>query len=492
MIKGRGSDPSIGYGASGHKSGSGVIVGGLTLLLLLVIHLAPVALGANRPLPWFYNAAFAGLIVAGLAISNLAASSRRDDEWRAIVSLALPLVLLGAVAVWAIVQIVPASGPLPAHPVWAFAGQAAGELWTGRLSVDPVAGALAIIRLATAVCVFLAVFLVCRTRRIARLFLAVFAWVAIAYAVYGIARLMLPADKVLWFDATSHGVPAGPFLNRNNAATYFGLGALAALGVIWLRQQKFPNATGGRRAFINLVGRISGGNGVWITVFVVLASCVLLTGSRAGSIAFATSLGAFFLFVHRACRASDTEKNRGFARAVAGFGTTAGALAMAFGLALLAGGTVGERIAELGLEPDGRMFVYGPTLAAVSDNLYTGSGLGTFEDIFPHYRAGADAARQVWDKAHNDYVELFLGLGLPMALVALAVVFVLVRLLHHGLKVRRRDQAYCAVALSACVLVGVHAVVDFSLQIQAVALSFAMLLAIGVAQSAPTPKTRNG
>jgi hypothetical protein len=39
------------------------------------------------------------------------------------------------------------------------------------------------------------------------------------------------------------------------------------------------------------------------------------------------------------------------------------------------------------------------------------------------------------------------------------------------------------VAVGATVLVALHSLVDFSLQIQAIALSYAMLLGVGVAQS---------
>ena len=48
---------------------------------------------------------------------------------------------------------------------------------------------------------------------------------------------------------------------------------------------------------------------------------------------------------------------------------------------------------------------------------------------------------------------------------------------------RRRDATAPTVAASAALLVGVHAMVDFSLQIEAVTLTFMALLGAGVAQS---------
>jgi hypothetical protein len=49
---------------------------------------------------------------------------------------------------------------------------------------------------------------------------------------------------------------------------------------------------------------------------------------------------------------------------------------------------------------------------------------------------------------------------------------------------RQENATIPAVAASVGFLVGVHSLVDFSLQIQAVALTFAALLGAGVAQSA--------
>jgi hypothetical protein len=49
---------------------------------------------------------------------------------------------------------------------------------------------------------------------------------------------------------------------------------------------------------------------------------------------------------------------------------------------------------------------------------------------------------------------------------------------------RRRDAGPALVASAAALLIAVHALVDFSVQMQAVALTFMVLLGAGVAQSA--------
>ncbi len=59
-----------------------------------------------------------------------------------------------------------------------------------------------------------------------------------------------------------------------------------------------------------------------------------------------------------------------------------------------------------------------------------------------------------------------------------------------GVRRRRRDVIYPSVGLAAAILVGTHSLVDFSLQIPAVAATFALILGIGCAQSWSTRRQR--
>jgi hypothetical protein len=52
-----------------------------------------------------------------------------------------------------------------------------------------------------------------------------------------------------------------------------------------------------------------------------------------------------------------------------------------------------------------------------------------------------------------------------------------------GARTRKRGATIPAIAASVSFLVGVHALVDFSLQIQAIALTYMAVLGAGVAQS---------
>jgi O-antigen ligase len=92
-----------------------------------------------------------------------------------------------------------------------------------------------------------------------------------------------------------------------------------------------------------------------------------------------------------------------------------------------------------------------------------------------------------WDKAHNTYLEIFQGLGLPFGAMLIACVVVLVWDCVKGARTRKRDTTIPAIAAGASLVVGTHALVDFSLQIQAVTLTYMAILGAGVAQARDAP-----
>ena len=85
--------------------------------------------------------------------------------------------------------------------------------------------------------------------------------------------------------------------------------------------------------------------------------------------------------------------------------------------------------------------------------------------------------------AHNDYLEAVLELGLPAALLLAAAIALMIGCCLKGVRVRKRMEEFPALACAASVVVGLHALADFSLQIPAIAASYAALLGLGTTQS---------
>jgi O-antigen ligase len=99
------------------------------------------------------------------------------------------------------------------------------------------------------------------------------------------------------------------------------------------------------------------------------------------------------------------------------------------------------------------------------------------------YRDKSISVAGIWGQAHDTYLEVFQGLGLVFGTLLIATVVLLVLRCVKGSMRRRENAMVPAVAASVACLVGVHTLVDFSLQMQAVALTFMAILGAGVAQS---------
>ena len=224
-----------------------------------------------------------------------------------------------------------------------------------------------------------------------------------------------------------------------------------------------------------LIAAIGGRLGLEIAGFVLLLTATLLTLSRAGVAATLIALVLGLLLIK--LRASEARSGLGATLVVLIAATTGAAVLQASGSAVM------ERLLETDIAQEGRLSVYHDTVAAIADHALMGTGLGTFQDIFPLYRNETIASDSIWDKAHNDYLEVLLGLGLPAGLAIVLGIAILVLRCFRGAFERRRNSHFPMAAALAGVLVGIHAMFDFSLQIQAVAMTFALVLGVGVAQS---------
>lgn len=444
------------------------------LVLVLVVGLSPLWLGSNRPLPWSANALMVGavLILAGIGI----VLNRSTHPSLKLAEIAFPLLLIGGVLGWALVQTLPIAAW--AHPAWQVAATALGRDLAGTVSVNPTETWWAITRWLTAGGVLLAAFCLGRDRRLALILLRGFLVLASLAALYGLYRVAFSVDRILWFEVPLRRLLTSGFVNQNSAATYFGMAALAALALVLESVQQIIRDGEGFRDYLRSAGeRLGGGLGLDLVLFFTLFVALLVTASRGGI--FAALAGALLLLILYGLKG----------RRRRGLGGANWTLLILFGLTLLggvfelSGMRFVDRLMQQGLEADERLDTYARSLDAIGDYLWLGSGLGTFQEVFPAYRLEIDPGRHVWDKAHNDYLELVLGLGLPAALVMLVGLMLIGLRALAGYFERRRDAQYAAAAVAVSVMAALHSAVDFSLQIQANTLGYSLILGVGLAQS---------
>jgi O-antigen ligase len=347
----------------------------------------------------------------------------------------------------------------------------------GSISVNRELTSLALLRLITAASAFWIAIQLCRDAARADVFLWSVAAITCAYAAYGIFAFGLTPGRILWFESPfTRGFVISTFTNPNPFAAYAGMGLVVICGLILkLYRHEFTDVGGSIQFRIATFIEVTGRKGLALLggAFVILAA-LLLSGSRGGiaSTAFGLFvLGALTLRLRKQQSAEQRE-----AIIVVG-GLLVAATFLVFGDAVLG------KIAQQGFRDESRIGVYIITMRSILAAPLIGYGYGTFADVFPMFRDQSVSSWGQWQLAHNTYLEVLQGLGLLFGLMLLASVVLLVMRCVKGATTRQMNEILPCVAASVAFLLGVHTLVDFSLQIQAIAITFMALLGAGVAQS---------
>ncbi len=116
----------------------------------------------------------------------------------------------------------------------------------------------------------------------------------------------------------------------------------------------------------------------------------------------------------------------------------------------------------------------------LGDFAVTGSGFGSFRDVFPAYLPAGEYKR--WNRMHNDYLEVALEGGLVAAVLLAWLIWNYWRRVLRGLRGRSgtADYAHLGLVLGLLAL-SVHALFDFNHQIPANALLFTTMAAVALA-----------
>jgi|DewCreStandDraft_4_1066084.scaffolds.fasta_scaffold00053_164 O-antigen ligase len=447
-------------------------------LLIAVLAWAPLPLGSNRPWSWAVLALSIGLLVLLWASASLALPERLRIPW----PVGLAMVASGLVLLWIGFQVradVPGLHPLlTAHPVWETA-RGYGAQVEPTLAIDPWNARDAAMRLLAYWGVFWLAFALCQHSRRARRLLVAIVVIGTLYAAVG---LVLHFGGIEWLLAEAKtwyiGDVTATFVNRNHFAAYGNLALLAALGLLVETVLAARGVADLRRRAAELLGRLFGRRSPLLVAVLLLATAMLLTHSRGGLLSGLAGIATLLLLVFLAARPGPR--------------VLVATLLLAFGLvgALVAYSGAGtlERLDELGgeanLEAGTRAAAYGLALEAIADRPWTGHGYGGFEQVFHLYRDARFTT--VFDRLHNTPLEHAVELGLPATALLYLGPLLILGLCVRGVLVRRRDQLFPLVAAAATVCTGLHALVDFALQIPAVAVTFAALLGAGAAQATPT------
>lgn len=440
---------------------------GLFVFFLAVLVWAPLPFASNRA---WGGALLVMLLSAALALWLLLYLCGQA-KWNAAVMryAAVPLALLLGVQAWVALQLL----PLPPALLEALSPRAAEwrlEQGWHSISLDPAYGRAYLLRgLAYTAGFFLTLSLVNSPSRL-RLLLAVLVFSGTFQAAYG--ALMVLSGLELGFFVEKYvglGVATGTFVNRNHLAGYLVMCLAAGTGLL-LAQMPQERARGWRsrvRHGLRLVLSPRFRLRIYLAVMVI---ALVLTRSRSGNIAFFVALAAAgAVALYGGYRFS----RRAFVFLASLFLVDMLILGRWFGIDRLV-----ARFGNVPVAEEERIWSTSYSLDYVGEFPLTGSGGGSFYGVFPNFQAAN--LEGFHEHAHNDYLQFAAELGIPAALVLLAVALLALNAAVRAQLTRRHrlmQGAGFAATMAIC-WAAVHSFTDFNLQVAANALTFTVMLAL--------------
>ncbi len=345
------------------------------------------------------------------------------------------------------------------------------------LAIDAARNTL--IRAATCGLIFLMARAICKDRGHARMLLKLL--VASAVAIMGYALLMQITTSSCYagaylkklgpYDVGSRCLMSGTFMNSNSFACYLGMGLVAALALI-LSGRRREVSTGynapAERTFDSL---LTGSRVVLVAAAFFLLGGLLMSASRAGFAASVAGALALALLMLRGRWRERPDLVRWFWIG----------LAILLVLGLIAGGAMISKVARA-TDASVRVAIWLTSLEAIGLSPWLGWGLGSFTDIFTILQPSS--ITQPNNRAHSTPLEVVVELGVIGALPAFALV-----LLPWGASLRAairrtyRRRILPAAVFAIVAIPILHSMVDFSLQIPAIAYLVSALLGMGWAQA---------
>lgn len=441
-----GQSESAGVNRAQHR-----LNGWLAMALVLVVALAPLPLGSNRPAFWMiWTLVFgalglvygAGVLWAGGAVRVTPASFLPETL--------LMLALLG----FQLFQLAPLGGWLP--------------LTAATASLDPGSTQLTLLVGAGFMLLFFLFAQVASNRRRARRILLALFLIVAAYAILGLVSLTQWNDTLLGFEKQYYrGVATASFVNRNSYATFLASGLAIGAPLLVSAVVGDQGGTIVRRLLMPALVLVG---------MAFIAAALFATGSRMGTFAGVVAAVIGLLGGAVAFRGSAIGK----LLIVLAVAAAAVALALIFGAGLI------ERLIFQHGDPD-REALWAQAWAAILDQPWLGYGAGSFEATFPVFQRPPLDGGNIWSHAHSTYLALWYEQGLVFgSLPLLAVALLLGRCV-----LALRDPSSTMVSLATLgvgLVFAVHSLVDFSAEIYADALLLVAMLALGAVGARGSPR----
>lgn len=453
-------------------------------MLGTLLFLAPVVRGGNREVAL---SVLLALALAALAVPLARACATAPWRWQGVAARPQPaqpvwwwvlVALLASSPLWiGLLQLVPMQleswASLPGRDVYLPAMQAAGVAVPERLplSLNPQASWAGLWSGVPVVAAFVVALRLPRTQ-VDKL-MAVLLLAGLLQVVLALAQFASGRQSPLYFGLPGRGF-IGSFANRNHLADF-----LAMLVPVWfygwlrLRRDMGGSDLGHR---ILLSRRLASGP-PWLLLGFSFLVVILSTQSRGGILATAAVLLlSVLLYVGASRQQLSRRQIVALVVLLLLFVGLAVALIDVRGLvARVSGG-------RLQSDADFRQAIALATWDAARTFWPWGSGVGTFESVFPRFQPAAMPG--YINHAHNDYAQMLMELGAAALLLMAAAgvlvvrqVLALARALRAGKRVSSELGLRCFAGLGALALL-LHSWVEFNMHIPALAITAGFLAGV--------------
>ncbi|MBB3595727.1 hypothetical protein FHX08_006144 [Rhizobium sp. BK529] len=379
------------------------------------------------------------------------------------------LAVFSLTVLWIIFQTVEVPFALSDDPLWAGARAMAAAAKT--ISVEPADTLATLLQFALPAVTFLTGLIVADRSQDDQIMIRLLASAAGILAIYGLYQFLFLPGTLLGEAKTAYRESlTATFVNRNTNATFFGLGLLMQLTLLFDSFLfKADNASRELQKGATLPRLY------YCVISCATFAALLLTQSRAGIFLTALAILIYtpflagqwlWIFPHSFARL-DSILSRIAAMIVAA--------CLGTGFFLLFTSKTMLRANIQGFD-DARFCIWPDVIKATSDNWLFGTGFGTFRTVFSGYRDSRCGIFNIFDRAHNTYLEGFLTLGVIFPILASLVLAALLLTFWRGYRNRKRSRHYAVLGLATTILVWGHALVDFSIQIPGFSVFYAAFL----------------
>ncbi|MFQ5673601.1 MAG: O-antigen ligase family protein [Nitrospinales bacterium] len=457
-------------------------------LLLFLIIFTPLAFGSVHV--WAFTVMEIGVLILVIIFTFKMLSDRKEIKWAKTPVYALMFLF----AAYVFLQTVPVSDrilqaiapkQLEIHQRLDAVLQTEEPTHSASaLSLNPHHTRVALFKLLGYFGVFLFIINTIRTRKqINQIVLAVIS-MGVFESLYGMAQKVSGSHNILWWsNIFGSSRISGTFINTDHLAGFLEMVIMLNIGyVISLGRRRRRNRPREqqtwRQRLSGFLRREQTYNKQILLIYPIAIMLIglFLTASRGGLLAFAAGLVTIVLFSMRQLKPRTTF---GLMTLIVGI-----VFAFSTGLEEQTIDTISKRYQTLfapKLAGQVRLDVYESTKPLVNDFPVTGTGWGTFPDIYPKYQP----KKLIWffTNAHNDWLELLIETGAIGSTLALMMIFFyFYRFIR--LWATRNDPYAIGIGLGvlgSAAAIFTHSLMDFNLHIPANAFLFSVILGVGFA-----------